>query len=245
MNLFSSPQPVTTQGCRFGEEFRTSGSPLFTEKGKIIDSGSPCIAPENTASKLQHEAFLFSIAGSQAELSFSGKIWEIREAVVRRKVKIFHRVSLCIASERTCSKLQYNPYLISVASSQTELSISGKLGRAGKGSFIEKAKVVDRGSVCIASKSTCSKLQYDPYHISVACFQTELSISGKLGRSGNGSFAKTTKIIDRASLSSVPESTSSNLQQEPFLFSVACSQTELSISEKNWEIRETVIHRKS
>ena len=45
----------------------------------------------------------------------------------------------------------------------------GKFGRSGKGSFAEKAKIVDRGSVCIASERTCSKLQYDPYFISVVC----------------------------------------------------------------------------
>ena len=42
-------------------------------------------------------------------------------------------------------------------------------GRSGKVSFAEKAKIVDRGSVCIASETTCSKVQYDPYLISVPC----------------------------------------------------------------------------
>ena len=56
----------------------------------------------------------------------------------------------------------------------------GKFGRSGKGSFTEKAKIVARGSVCIASERTCSKLQYDPYLISVACSQTELPISGEI-----------------------------------------------------------------
>ena len=55
-----------------------------------------------------------------------------------------------------------------------------KFGRSGKGSFTEKAKTVQRASLCIASERTCSKLQYDPYLISVACSQTELSISDKL-----------------------------------------------------------------
>ena len=32
----------------------------------------------------------------------------------------------------------------------------------------------------MSSESTCSKLQYDPYLISVACSQTELSIPEKL-----------------------------------------------------------------
>ena len=45
----------------------------------------------------------------------------------------------------------------------------GKFARSGKGSFTEKANIVDRVSVCIVSERTCSKLQYDPYLISVAC----------------------------------------------------------------------------
>ena len=53
-------------------------------------------------------------------------------------------------------------------------------GRSGKGSFTEKAEIVDRGSLCIASERTCFWLQYDPYLISVACSYTELSISVKI-----------------------------------------------------------------
>ena len=45
----------------------------------------------------------------------------------------------------------------------------GKFGRSGKGSFTEKAKIVDRGSVCLANERTCPHREYDPYLISVAC----------------------------------------------------------------------------
>ena len=57
---------------------------------------------------------------------------------------------------------------MSVACSNTELSISGKIWRSGKGTFTEKAKIVDSGSLCIATESTGSKLQYKPYLFSVA-----------------------------------------------------------------------------
>ena len=67
----------------------------------------------------------------------------------------------------------------------------------------------------------------------------------KNGRSGKGSFTEKAKIVDRGSICSTPESTGSNLQYEPFTFYVACSQTELSISGKILEIRESIIHRKS
>ena len=56
----------------------------------------------------------------------------------------------------------------------------GKFGRTGKGSSNEKAITVDRASLCNAPESTGSKLQYDPYLISVACSQTELTTSEKL-----------------------------------------------------------------
>ena len=85
-----------------------------------------------------------------------------------------------LASESTGSKVQYEPDLFSVACSQTKLSISGKIWRSGKGSFAEKAKIVDIGSLCSAPENTGCKLQYDAYLISVACSKTELSTSEEL-----------------------------------------------------------------
>ena len=41
--------------------------------------------------------------------------------------------------------------------------------RSGKGSLTEKAKIVNRVSLCSTRESTGSKLQRDPYLISVAC----------------------------------------------------------------------------
>ena len=52
----------------------------------------------------------------------------------------------------------------------------------------------------------------------------------KIGRLFNGSFTENAKIVDRGSICSATENTGSNPQYEPFLFSVACSQTELLIS---------------
>ena len=45
----------------------------------------------------------------------------------------------------------------------------GKIGRLGKASFTEKAKIVYRGSLCIEPESTGSKVRYEPYLFSVAC----------------------------------------------------------------------------
>ena len=52
-----------------------------------------------------------------------------------------------------------------------------------------------------------------------------------------GPYTEKAKIVDRCSLCSAHESTGSMLQHEPYLFSVACSKTKLSISVKNWVIR--------
>ena len=44
-----------------------------------------------------------------------------------------------VPRESTCSKLQYDPYLISVACSYTELSISARFWTLGKGLVSGKA----------------------------------------------------------------------------------------------------------
>ena len=87
-----------------------------------------------------------------------------------KKLKSLIEVPKCSPHESTCSKLQYDPYLISVACSYTELSISGKIWAIRKGSFSEKAKNFNSGCLSMPSESTCSKLQYNPSLISVACF---------------------------------------------------------------------------
>ena len=38
-----------------------------------------------------------------------------------------------------------------------------------QGSYTEKAKIVDRGSLCSAHESSGSKLHYEPYPFFVAC----------------------------------------------------------------------------
>ena len=87
-----------------------------------------------------------------------------------------------------------------------------------KGSFTEKAKIVDS-----APESTGSNHQYEPCLFCAACSKTELSISGKIWRSGKVSFIEKAKIVVSGSICSAPERTGSELQYEPFLCSVACS----------------------
>ena len=45
----------------------------------------------------------------------------------------------------------------------------GKVGSSGKLSFTDKAKIIDRGSLCSTPGGTGFKLQYEPYVFSVAC----------------------------------------------------------------------------
>ena len=73
--------------------------------------------------------------------------------------------------------------------------------RSGKGSFTEKAKILDSGSLCNVPESTGSTVQSDPYLISITCSETELSsyITGYFGRSGKLSFTEKAKIVDRGS----------------------------------------------
>ena len=75
------------------------------------------------------------------------------------EAKIIGRGSICSAPERTGSELQCEPFLCSVACSKTELSFREKFGISGKRSFAEKAKFVDRSSLCSALESAVSKLQ--------------------------------------------------------------------------------------
>ena len=44
-----------------------------------------------------------------------------------------------MSSENTCFKLQYDPYLISVACSYTELAISAKIGEITVGVVVRKS----------------------------------------------------------------------------------------------------------
>ena len=48
-------------------------------------------------------------------------------------------------------------------------SFRGKFGRTGKGSSHEKAKILDRGSLCHTPESTGSMFEYEPYLLSVSC----------------------------------------------------------------------------
>ena len=135
-----------------------------------------------------------------------------------------------MSSESTCFQLQH--VLLSSPERVPRLSYPFRrnFGRSGKGSFTEKAKIVNRGSQCSPRESTCSKLQYDPYLISVASSYTELSIQRKFRRYGKGSYSEKAKNFTSGFLIMPSECTCFWLQYNPYLISVVCSYTVLSIS---------------
>ena len=60
----------------------------------------------------------------------------------------------------------------------------------------ERAKNLDRGSLCSAHESTGSKLQHEPYLFSEACSKTKQSISAKnLGNQVKGHSPKKIKLL--------------------------------------------------
>ena len=111
-----------------------------------------------------------------------------------------------------------------------------KFGRSGRGSFTEKLKSLIEvpyvAHLTIQVASFKMILISSPQRVP----RPSCPFWEKFGRTGKGSFTEK-KIDDSGSICSAPDSTGSKLQYEPHLFSVACSQTELSISGKIWEIR--------
>ena len=68
-------------------------------------------------------------------------------------------------------------------------------GRSGKGSFTEKDKIFDRGSLCSEPESTGCKLQYELYLFSVACSQTEIHFGENLADRVKGRLPKKQKSL--------------------------------------------------
>ena len=64
MILITSRYRVPRPSCPFLGKFGRAGKGSSYEKGKIVDRGSLCNAPESTGSKVQCEPYLFSVACS-------------------------------------------------------------------------------------------------------------------------------------------------------------------------------------
>ena len=194
----------------------------YTEKDKIVDGRSVCSTPESTGSKHQYQPHLFSAAHSQTELSVSGKIRKIRKTVAHRKAKMVDRSSLCSAPESTGFKLQYEQSLFSVGCSQTKLFISLKnLGYQEKGPLTIKQKSLIEVPYVVYLKVQVLSFNKNLISSSQRVPRASYPFRLKFGGSGKGSFTEKSKVVDRGSICSAPESTVSKLQYEPFVFCVA------------------------
>ena len=80
-------------------------------------------------------------------------------------IEVTYVALLNIEAQRFNVNLFSYPYRVTTPS----YTFWGNLGDQVKVRSPKKAKIVDRGSVCISSERTCCKLQYEPYPISVAC----------------------------------------------------------------------------
>ena len=165
-----------------------------------------------------------------------------------------------MSSESTCFQLQRDPSLISVAQVLVfNKNLFSSPQRVPRPSYPFPKTFGDL--VKFLTPKKLKSLIENPYiaylKVQVVSFNMNLIFSPqrvprpgypfryKFGRSGKGLFSEKAKIRDRGSICSATKISSSNPQYEPFLFSVACSQTELPISGKIQEIRECVTHRKS
>ena len=119
--------------------------------------------------------------------------------------------------------------------------VVGEFGEKGKVKIYEKSKYFNRGSISMSSESTLLQLRYDLYIMFV---ERVTHLWGNLGDKVKGHSPKKLNF-NRGSLSMSSESTCFQLQCDPSLISVACSWTELSTSEKFWEIKKRVVHGKS
>ena len=155
--------------------------------------------------------------------SFLGKFGDNVKGRSQKKLKILVEVP------KVC-QVKAQVFIFNMILLSSPLLVPGRsypyrrnFGRSGIGSFSEKAKIIDRGSICSAPESTGSKLQYEPYSSPKRVPRPSYPFREIFGRSGKGSFAEKAKIVDRGSLCSALESTGSKLQYEPYLFSVVSS----------------------
>ena len=135
-----------------------------------------------------------------------------------------------MSSESTC--FSFNMILLSSPQhvARPSCPFRRNFGRSGKGSFTDKAKIVDIGSKCSAPECTGYNLQYEHFPSPKCVPRPSYAFREKFGDQGKCRSRKKAKIVNRGCLCSDSESTCSKLQYDLYFFSVVCSYTELSIS---------------
>ena len=107
-------------------------------------------------------------------------------------------------------------FLRSVFTDQV-IQFGKNFGISGKGSFYDKEKIVDRGTLWFEAKTKVLR-----FNMILILFPLRVSwpsylFPGKFGRSGKGSFSEKAKIVDRGSQWRALESTYFKLEYDPYL----------------------------
>ena len=139
------------------------------------------MSSEGTCFQLQYDPSLFCVACSEnRDIHFGETLGDQVKGRSQKKLKQLIEIPSVVHVK--VHVVSFNMILIS--SPQRVLTPSCPFrrifGRYGTGSFSEKANNFNRGSLSMSIESRCFQLQYDPSLISVACSQTELSISEKV-----------------------------------------------------------------
>ena len=85
-----------------------------------------------------------------------------------KKIKSLVKVPYVAHLKIQVVSLKMNLFYFPLRDPRPSYPFRENVGRSDKGSFADKAKIVDRGSLCSPLESTSSKLQYEPYLFSVA-----------------------------------------------------------------------------
>ena len=173
------------------------------------------------------------------------------------KTKNFHRGSLSMSSKSTCFQLQYDLLSSPQRVPRPSYPFLGNLGRSGKESFAEKLKslievpnvfhvkvhVLNFNMILISSSQRVLTPSYPFFMEPLLKF---LALSPKYSQNWITRCQKHVLSLDilrepLLKLLAFSENDTlhyhPNFLRIPSLISIACSQTELSTSEKLWEIR--------
>ena len=241
MILVSSPQRDPTSSYPFRGNLGDQVKGRSTKKLKSLTE-----VPYVAHLKVQVLSFLFSFPQRVPRPSypFQDKFRISGNVSFSKKLKLIIEVPYVV--DVKVLVLSFN--MILILSTQSVLTLSypfrGNLGDQVKGRSPKKLKTLIQvpyvAHLKVEVLSFNKNLIFSPQSVP----RPSYPFREKFGRSGKESFTEEAKVFDRGSICSKPESTGSNLQYEPFVFSVAWSLTELSISGNIWEIRENVIHQK-
>ena len=176
----------------------------FTKKAKNFNRDSRGMLSESTYFQLQYDPSLISIACSWTELSMRD------QEKGRSPKKLKWLMDVPYVAHLKEKVLSFNMNLISSPQRiprPSYRSIWGKVGEIRKSSFTEKAKIVDRSSLCIEVKEHVLSFNMILILSPQRPPRPSYLYPGNFGRLGKGSFTEKLKIVDRGCQRSALEST--------------------------------------